>query len=70
VAAILKRNNVAVRGRSLTEPEVQLAIKLYASGLSLAVVGSRFGKTAGTIQRALMARGIPTRDSHGRPRLG
>jgi IS30 family transposase len=67
VSTILKRNDVRLRRSQLRESEVDRAIDLYASGLSLSDVGSRLGKSAGTIRRVLIANGIATRDSHGRP---
>jgi IS30 family transposase len=68
VSSILKRNNVKLRRTGLRETEICQAIELYKSGLSMASVGARLGKPGSTICRALTAQGIPTRDSHGRPR--
>ena len=68
MSAILKRAGVRLRRSPLRESEIDEAVELYRNGLSLAKVGARLGKTPGTIQRVLSAQGVPTRDSHGRPR--
>ena len=67
-AAILKPNGVRLRRSPMTEREIGRAAELYSRGLSLVQVGKGVGRSAGTIRRVLVAQGIATRDSHGRPR--
>jgi transcriptional regulator of aromatic amino acid metabolism len=44
------------------------AIHLYHLGWSLARIGERLGVDHTTVLTKLRERGIPTRDTHGRPR--
>jgi hypothetical protein len=43
-------------------------VRLYESGLSLAAVGKRVGKSVGTVKGYVIERGVQTRDRHGRVR--
>lgn len=50
----------------MSEGQVDEAVRLYASGLSLARVGERLGFSARTIRTMILRRDIKTRDPHGR----
>ena len=66
VSEILIREGVPRRNASLSPESVQEAIRLYRTGLSLAVVGNRLGCDPGTVRLALIAAQEPRRDTHGR----
>ena len=68
VALRLKQAGVELRGQSPTDQQVDEMIQLYTQGLSLEKVGRRTGFDASTVMHCLRRRGIPTRDSHGRPK--
>ncbi len=68
VIRLLHDRGVIMRLQSPTAEQIEQAIKLYATGLSLAAVGERLGFTAHTIRRVLLGSGVQTRDSHGRER--
>ena len=67
VSNILKRENVATRGRKLSDADIDTAERLYAEGLSLERVANRLNVTAGAIRFRLVKRGVKMRDTHGRP---
>jgi lambda repressor-like predicted transcriptional regulator len=62
----LRRNGVALRRRGLDDQQIDQAVHLYRQGWSLARVGARLHVDAHTVRTALRARGVPTRDTHGR----
>lgn len=66
VRAILDRARVTVRPREMTAAQVNLAIKLYADGLSLQTVGERLGFNAQTIANRLQDQGVRMRSPHER----
>ena len=68
VGNILHRNGVQMRRRGLSPDEVDDAIHLYNLGWSLARVGEHLNVDHTTVLTKLRERGVPTRDSHGRPR--
>lgn len=68
VSEVLRRNGIAMRRQSPTEAQVNEMVRLYQEGLSLQRVGDRLGFNASTVLNKLRARGITTRDSHGRGR--
>lgn len=68
VLRLLREQGVTIRYQSPTTEQVDQAVQLYATGLSLAAVGDHLGFSAHTIRRALLAAGVRTRDSHGRER--
>ncbi|ALG12257.1 hypothetical protein AOZ06_40185 [Kibdelosporangium phytohabitans] len=68
VSNILHRHGVQMRRRGLSPDEVDDAIHLYKLGWSLARVGEHLNVDHTTVLTKLCERGIPTRDSHGRPR--
>jgi hypothetical protein len=68
VSNILHRHDVQMRRRSLSPTQVDDAIYLYNLGWSLARVGQHLGVDHTTVLTKLRKRGIPTRDTHGRPR--
>jgi hypothetical protein len=67
VSAILHRHGVDMRRRGLSPGQVDDAIRLYI-GWSLARIGEHLGVDPTTVLNRLRERGIPTRDTHGRPR--
>ena len=69
VSAILHRHGVPMRRRGLSPDQVETAIHLYNLGWSLARVGDHLDVDHTTVLTTLRERGIPTRDSHGRPRI-
>lgn len=68
VSNILHQHDVPMRRRGLSPDEVDDAIHLYNLGWSLARVGADLNVDHVTVLTKLHGRGIPTRDSHGRPR--
>lgn len=65
----LNRAGVMRRLRGMSDDmEINWAVRLYASGLSLARIGERLGFSARTIQSRLRERGVCFRDAHGRER--
>ena len=70
VSSILHRHGVAMRRRGLSPEQVDDAIHFYKLGWSLARVGDHLGvNDTTTVLNKLRERGIPTRDTHGRPRV-
>jgi DNA-directed RNA polymerase specialized sigma24 family protein len=57
---------VSIRNQGLSDDQIAEAAQHYASGLSLAKIGARFGVDHGTVWRALKKRGVKMRDTHGR----
>ncbi|MBF6177715.1 helix-turn-helix domain-containing protein [Nocardia otitidiscaviarum] len=68
VLKLLRDAGVAIRNQGLSDEQVGDATRLYESGLSLARIGERFGVDASTVHKALVRRGVPMRDTHGRER--
>lgn len=69
VGQVLDRTDTAKRPKGMTPGQVDMAARLYESGLSLADVGAQLGFDAATIRMMLLQRGVKTRDSHGRSRI-
>ncbi len=65
---ILKSRKIALRCASMTVDQIDRAVDLYESGLSLARVGRELGFDDGAVRLRLIARGVAMRDSHGRIR--
>ena len=57
-----------MRRRGLSPDQVDLAIHLYNLGWSLARTGEHLKVNHTTVLNTLREHGIPTRDTHGRPR--
>jgi hypothetical protein len=68
VSNILHRHDVQMRRRGLSLDQIDDAIHLYNLGWSLARVGQDLGADHTTVLAKLRERGVPTRDTHGRPR--
>jgi hypothetical protein len=68
VSAILHRHGVDMRQHGLSPSQVDDASRLYNSGWSLAKIGEHLRVDPTTVLNQLRKRGIPTRDTHGRPR--
>jgi hypothetical protein len=66
VSNILHRHGTDAPTRPL--PQAVDAIHLYNLGWSLAPVGEHLNVEHTTVLAELRERGIPTRDTHGRPR--
>lgn len=64
----LNRADVERRPLGMSDMQIDEAVQLYASGLSLARIGERLGFSARTIQSRLRERGVRFRDTHGRER--
>ena len=57
-----------MRQHSPGDKLIDLMVRLYESGLSLAMVENRVGASPGTVRRYLLIHGVQMRDSHGRKR--
>lgn len=68
VSDVLDRTSTAKRPKSMSPSQVDMAARLYESGLSLAGVGAQLGFNATTVRTMLLRHGITTRDSHARER--
>jgi hypothetical protein len=68
VSERLRQNGVKMRFRPPSDQEICEMVRLYESGLSLAAVGKRVGKSVGTVKRYVLECGIQTRHTHGRDR--
>lgn len=66
VSGHLHRRGVKLRGLSLDRRPVGVATRLYQQGWSAARIGSHLGVDGSTVWRALRARGVRMRDTHGR----
>lgn len=65
---ILHRHSVTMRFRSPSPAEVDEAVRLYRSGLSLVGVGERLGFSNTTVWSALRAAGVEMRPRRGGPK--
>jgi len=65
VAEILERRGVARRYKRLSPEQLELACRLYKSGLSLMKVGDHLGRRAETVRQALMKAGVEIRPRNG-----
>jgi hypothetical protein len=68
VSERLKENGVRMRLQPPSDQEISEMVRLYESGLSLAAVGKKVRASVGTVRRCVLARGVQTRDTHGRVR--
>jgi len=68
VSERLKKAGIAMRQQSPGDKPIDLMVRLYESGLSLAMVGNRVGASPGTVRRYLLINGVQMRDSHGQKR--
>ena len=68
VSAILNRNGVKLRRHSMEPKDIDLAVRLYESGLPLTRVAEQVSYDPSTIWREFKRIGIPRRDCQGRPR--
>jgi hypothetical protein len=68
ISEVLKRSGVMTRFKPLTAEQIDNAVRLHKSGLSLARVGERVGADAQTIRTKLLGRGVRMRDPQGRER--
>lgn len=65
---ILHQHGVDMRRRGLSPGQVDDAIYLYNVGWSLARIGEHLSVDPTTVLSRLRKGGVPTRDTHGRPR--
>ena len=63
VLRLLHEAGAEMRRQPFSDQEVDDAVRLYASGLSVATVGSRLGAHPSKVWRALVARGVALRPS-------
>ena len=70
VSERLKKAGITMRLQSPSPEVVDEMVRLYKSGLSLVKVGNEVGFGASTAHNLLRARGVVTRDTHGRVTLG
>jgi DNA-directed RNA polymerase specialized sigma24 family protein len=68
ISGALRKAGVRLRLDGLTTEQIEQAVGLYESGLSLQVVANRLGSTARTVHSRLLERGVAMRDTHGRSR--
>jgi DNA-directed RNA polymerase specialized sigma24 family protein len=68
VSERLKKVGITMRRQSPGSELINSMVALYESGLSLAEVGDRVGKSPGTVRRYLLIHRVQMRDSHGRQR--
>ncbi len=68
VSTRLKKAGVTMRQQSPGSELIDSMVELYASGLSLADVGTQTGTSPGTVRHYLLVGGVQMRDSHGRKR--
>lgn len=68
VSELLDRTGTAKRPKSMSPSQIDMAARLYESGLSLASVGAQLGFNATTVRTMLLRHGTTTRDSHARER--
>lgn len=52
----------------MSDTQIDEAVQLYGSGLSLARIGERLGFSPTTVRSQLPRRGVRLRDPHGRER--
>ena len=64
----LNRANVTRRRRGMNATQINLAVRLYTEGYSLAKVGKRLGFNPSTIQARLRDQGVAIRGPHDRIR--
>lgn len=67
-AAALNRSSIKSRHTRLSPTEVEEAISLYKSGLSLSAVARQIGGCANSIRNHLLKANVELRDSHGTTR--
>lgn len=64
VSALLKSRGITPRNRALTAGQIDRAVELYTSGLSLVAVGELLGANPETIRQRLIESCVPRRDPH------
>lgn len=64
VLQLLEEAGVAMRRQGLSDADVDRAVVLYTSGLSLARVAKQLGSAPTTVSRALHTRGVRLRPRH------
>lgn len=65
IAAELQRAGMVQLPKGMSADQIDQAVELYGSGLSLAVVGSQLGFTARTIRAELLRRDLKLRPRPG-----
>ena len=66
ISACLKRHHIQMRRTPLAKPQIDEAVQLYESGLSLEKVGKQIGVDAETIRQRLRERFVSIRGPHDR----
>ena len=68
VSKHLERAGVSKRPRSMSEGQIDEAVREYAAGRSLDKIGKNLGFDSTTVLKELRLRGVQMRDTHGRER--
>ena len=66
VSEVLDRSDTTKRPKGMSPSQVDVAVRLYESGRSLARVGAQLKFDAVTIRTMPLRRGVKTHGSHGR----
>lgn len=64
ITRLLQRAGIPPNRRSLTEAEIEQAVKLYATGLTVARVAAQLGRPPTTVHATLRQRGVQLRSRH------
>jgi DNA-binding NarL/FixJ family response regulator len=64
VRRLIQRGGIPPNRRSLTEAEVEQAVELYATGLTVARVAAQLGRPPTTVHATLRQRGVQLRSRH------
>jgi hypothetical protein len=64
VRQLIQRAGIPPNRRSLTEAEIEQAMKLYATGLTVALVAAELGRPPTTVHATLRQHGVQLRSRH------
>jgi IS30 family transposase len=64
ISAVLRKNGVVVTGQRMTGKQVEEAMRLYESGLTLRAIGEKFGVGESTVSRTLRRIGCKIRQPY------
>lgn len=68
ISGHLDRAGVTKRPRSMSQAQIDEAVRGYTAGQSLEKIGKRLGFDSTTVLKELRLRGVQMRDTHGRER--
>ena len=63
VLKLLREAGVEMRRQGLSDEQIELAVRLYSEGRSLAAIGDQLGKAKSSVRETLIARGVMMRPS-------